>query len=313
MPTEQVQSEVAVPAAGQGRVRLSERQIAEIEQMIYGSSDIPVDQQNALVARLRQGDATVVQDIMSAAAGYPSTPLVFGPEVKFKLGVIAAIKRFKKKKTHNRTTMERLAAMRELARDLGLVYNLPNEVKVAAVCLIEDDDADSRRSFYHPRTNTIVMVEKLSIITLLHEFAHALGKDEAGAVRWSLTLFQRVWPQQFERLQPDQHTMVLPRHEADDGEDVAPTEPTVTEASQDEEAEALALMENEDENEEDIDEEWIDEEDFDDDEEDDDEPEPEPEPAPRRRRTAKKKETAKPKAKKPAKPKAKPKAKKKSS
>lgn len=283
------QGQVDVPGAGYGRVRMNEAQLEELCNMII-SSDMPEETQNDLVMRLRSGDASVVQDIMAAAHGYPSVPIVYGAEVKFKLGVIAAIKRFKKKKTHNRTTMDRLAAMRELARDLSMVYGMESHVKVAAVCLIEEDDADSRRSFYHARTKTIVMVEKLSIITFLHEFAHALGKDEVGAVRWSLTLFKRVWPQQFERLQPDGHTLINPQDEAE--EPLVGTNATVEVMSETdaEEAEALALMdESVDETEEDQgdEDEWLDDEFDDEDEEVDDENEEvedeEPPPPPRKR------------------------------
>lgn len=290
--------------AGQQVGRLARMNAQQIEELCRAliSSDMPEEIANQMVMRIRSGDDSVIDDIMAGSHGYPDTPVVFGPEVKFKLGVIAAIKRFKKKKTHNRTTVERLAAMRELVRDLSMVYERPT-VKLAAVCLMEDEQADSRRSFYHGRSDTIVMVEKLSIITLLHEFAHALGKDEVGAVRWSVTLFQRVWPERFELLQAEGHTLVMPQGVEEDGEDgaqqVAP--PVVTEPTVDEEAEALALMDDEEEEDIEIeDDEWIDEE-FDDDE---DEPEPEPVKKPRRK-LAKKKAVpvAKPKAKKKAAPK----------
>jgi len=292
------------------RARLNSEQIEKLKRIIV-NLPVPAEVKDSLLQRLQVGDPAVVQDIMSAAHGYPDTPLVFGPEVKFKLGVIAAIKRFKKKKTHLRTSYERLEAMRELARDLGMVYGARREVQVAAVCLVEDETADSRSSFYHRKTNTIVMVEKLSIITFLHEFAHALGKDEVGATRWSLTLFKRVWPDQFERLQPDGHTLIMPNGESEDNEpDVrSTTSPTVDAPAEPEsEDEALGLFDD-DENEEDEDDgEWIDEHFDDDDEPAEAEAEVAPRP-PRRRRTKDKtaKPKAKPKAKAPAtKPKRKP-------
>lgn len=286
------------------RVRMTETQLEDIVNMIM-SMDAPEEVKREFIERLRSGDASVVQDIMSAAAGYPATPLVFGPEVKFKLGIIAAIKRFKKKKTHNRTSMERLAAMRELARDLSLVYQR-DEVKVTAVCLVDDETADSRGSFYHRKTDTIVMVEKLSIITLLHEFAHALGKDEVGAVRWSLTLFKRVWPEQFDRLQPDGHTLVMPNGEAEDNDEAVVTSPAANPIPEtpeghvptDEEEEVLALLEEEGELDDDEDDgEWMDEH-FDDEDDEDEVIEEEEAPAPPRRRRTTKKDGTKPKPKK---------------
>ena len=48
---------------------------------------------------------------------------------------------------------------------------------------------------------------RLSVVTYLHEFAHAMGRDERGACRWSLNLFRRVFPEQFARLRTDGHTV----------------------------------------------------------------------------------------------------------
>lgn len=310
MPNQGINENMAMEAVAgtRARNRMSEQQIERLCSVIM-ASQMSDEIKQQLIERLRSGDASVVQDIMAGSGGYPDTPLVFGPEVKFKLGVIAAIKRFKKKKTHNRTSLERLEGMRELARDLSMVYGLRSVTKVSAVCLVEDETADSRGSFYHKKTNTIVMVEKLSIITFLHEFAHALGKDEVGAVRWSLTLFKRVWPQQFERLVPEGHTLVMPRGEVEDPDEVnehAVATPEVQQSSDDEDSEALALMEEDDADDEfnEDEEDWLDEE-FGEDEED--EPEP-PKPVKRRKPKARPKmpkTTAKPKKKSAAKPKAK--------
>jgi hypothetical protein len=48
---------------------------------------------------------------------------------------------------------------------------------------------------------------RLSVVTYLHEFAHALGRDERGACRWSINLFRRVFPEQFARLAASGHTL----------------------------------------------------------------------------------------------------------
>jgi hypothetical protein len=47
----------------------------------------------------------------------------------------------------------------------------------------------------------IVLEGKLSIITLLHEFAHIIrGSDEVECRKWSMNLFRKVYPKQFARL-----------------------------------------------------------------------------------------------------------------
>lgn len=62
---------------------------------------------------------------------------------------------------------------------------------------------NSGYSYYDSHSNVINMVGKLSIITLLHEFAHAkLGRDEREMQRWSLCLFKKVYPKAFEKLYP---------------------------------------------------------------------------------------------------------------
>ena len=53
----------------------------------------------------------------------------------------------------------------------------------------------------------ITMRGRLSVVTYLHEFAHALGRGERGACRWSLNLFRRVFPEQCARLRADGHTV----------------------------------------------------------------------------------------------------------
>ena len=70
--------------------------------------------------------------------------------------------------------------------------------------------AVSTASNYDPRTHKITMVGRLSIITFLHEFAHSQGKDETGAVNWSLSLFKRVFPRAFAKLIADHHLLVVP-------------------------------------------------------------------------------------------------------
>jgi len=125
----------------------------------------------------------------------------------FRKGVVPALRRFKEKRTERASTAERYAAMKELVEDLSAAYGI-----IAPSLSMHDisHDGDSGRSFYVQDAHAIVMVGKLSIITLLHEFAHALGKDEHGAVGWSASLFKRVYPRSYETLVHDGHTLRKP-------------------------------------------------------------------------------------------------------
>ena len=68
----------------------------------------------------------------------------------------------------------------------------------------------SGASYYAPSQHRIVLVGKLSVVTFLHEFAHALGKDEREACRWSVNLFRRCFPRQYRRLVHCGHMLVRP-------------------------------------------------------------------------------------------------------
>jgi hypothetical protein len=63
-------------------------------------------------------------------------------------------------------------------------------------------DGNSSHSYFDSIERCITMIGKLSVITFLHEFAHALNPDgaEEFARMWSLTLFRKVYPKAFENL-----------------------------------------------------------------------------------------------------------------
>jgi|TARA_Y100000310_G_scaffold338657_1_gene428978 hypothetical protein len=65
-------------------------------------------------------------------------------------------------------------------------------------------------SFYDAKKGLIVLATT-SVITQLHEFAHALnGSDEEYAVRWSLNMFREHFPLSFSRLRFEGHLALKP-------------------------------------------------------------------------------------------------------
>jgi hypothetical protein len=66
----------------------------------------------------------------------------------------------------------------------------------------------SGASNYRPACHTITLTGKLSVLTYLHEFAHARGADERQACRWSINLFRRCFPRSFARCRAVGHTLV---------------------------------------------------------------------------------------------------------
>jgi len=91
-----------------------------------------------------------------------------------------------------------------LLEQLNRIYNKKTKLEFKDV---ERNDT-SVYSFYLPKEDKIVLVGKLSLITFLHEYAHALGKDEYGACKWSINLFKRTFPRLFEKLNQVGHTLV---------------------------------------------------------------------------------------------------------
>ena len=69
------------------------------------------------------------------------------------------------------------------------------------------DESDSGSSHYRPAADSITLCGRLSVVTYLHEFAHALGRDEQGAVRWSVSLFRIGFPRSFARCGRDGHML----------------------------------------------------------------------------------------------------------
>ncbi len=91
----------------------------------------------------------------------------------------------------------RFCLLKELLKELEAVYNVQFKIK-----LLIEDNTDG---YYNPHTKTIVLNSKLSLITLLHEFKHALQhlnnrtNSENIARGWSLSVYYKATPRLFER------------------------------------------------------------------------------------------------------------------
>jgi len=144
--------------------------------------------------------------------GYPGTVaecLTGG--MKFRRGVVAAVREFRRAGPWRGTLEERKRKFRRLNGALALAYGMPApKLRFAGISSVNSGSfsgASSCRRRGDGRPALITMRGKLSVVTYLHEFAHALGRDERGACRWSINLFRRVFPEQYVRLQADGHTV----------------------------------------------------------------------------------------------------------
>lgn len=133
-------------------------------------------------------------------------------EKTYKPEAIKALRAFKKKKTFKLSVEERIQAMDELLQSLAQAYTFEKPITLKAENMVGGFSGASHVKKYADRFE-IFLVGKASIITLLHEFAHCRGYDEHECKVWSLNLFRKVYPKQFEKLVITEHGMAVKQGE----------------------------------------------------------------------------------------------------
>lgn len=142
---------------------------------------------------------------------YPRTAdEVLDPPVVFKQSVIDAVTNFKTMGAWTGNLQEKFAKFQTLNDSLNEVYGL-NVALINDIGVENDSPGSSGSSYFNPSLNEIHLQGRLSVVTFLHEYAHALDKDERDAVRWSLNLFRQVFPTQFAALGRQGHVVVVQR------------------------------------------------------------------------------------------------------
>jgi hypothetical protein len=139
---------------------------------------------------------------------YPQTVIeVLQPSMQFPLVVIETLRSFAQRGPWSGTIDERKQKFRSLNAALARACGIPKPELVFHGL----NGRNSRFSYYAPSQHRIALVGRLSVITYLHEFAHACGLGERGACAWSINLFRQVFPRQFGRLVHRGHLLVRPR------------------------------------------------------------------------------------------------------
>ncbi len=143
-----------------------------------------------------------------SSADYPATVVeVLDDQISFRPATLKAVRIFAKSNPWRGSLDQRKKKFCKLNQSLATVYGIRKPELVFGNL----DGSSSGRSYYESGRHRIVLVGKLSVVTYLHEFAHALGKDEESACRWSINLFRRCFPRQFSRLIQVGHTLVRPQ------------------------------------------------------------------------------------------------------
>jgi hypothetical protein len=143
---------------------------------------------------------------MTTRRNYPATVAeVLDPAMTFKPAALRAVRAFARSKPWRGSIARRKDKFRRLNRELAHAYGIP------APRLVFDGieaGGPSGASSYRPLTHTITLSGKLSVLTYLHEFAHARGAGERQACRWSINLFRRCFPRSFDRCRAVGHTLI---------------------------------------------------------------------------------------------------------
>jgi len=153
---------------------------------------------------LRHREERRRSNVAMAREPYPRTVAEsMDPNAKYRPEALRAMRAFRDARPFQGTERERFAKIAALHVLLCDTYGI--------FPILRRDwmtEGDSGSSCFRPGENSITLSGRLSVITYLHEFAHALGKGERGACRWSLNLFRRIFPRSFARLRPVGHTLV---------------------------------------------------------------------------------------------------------
>lgn len=152
---------------------------------------------------------------------YPATVAeCIDPNLRYRRATIRAVRAFARSKPWRGTFEERARKFWALHEQLCREYRLP-----VGLSLFESDQ-DGARTYDRERDMSLpvatpilfpydcyvpslqrIFLMRLSVVTYLHEFAHALGKGERGACRWSINLFAHCFPRSFARCQHVGHTL----------------------------------------------------------------------------------------------------------
>lgn len=129
---------------------------------------------------------------------YPKTVKeVLDDNIDYKEGTHQAIKRFKVTKPYRGTKSEMQGKFRQLCDDLSKIY----EIETPQIAFVKEFNPSS---VYFPVGNLIVLREQFnhtySVVVFLHEYGHALKKDERETCRWSINLYRKHFPKSFAKL-----------------------------------------------------------------------------------------------------------------
>lgn len=136
---------------------------------------------------------------------YPATVVeVLVDGMKFKPEALRALRAFRQSKPWRGNLRERMDKLAILHQALCEAYGIPRP----RLQFVQIAESGRGNGFYDRADHSIGLVNKLSVVTYLHEFAHARGFGERGACRWSINLFRRMFPRSFAHCTFEGHMVI---------------------------------------------------------------------------------------------------------
>ncbi len=142
---------------------------------------------------------------------YPKTVAeCIDDDLKYRRGTYTALKAFKRSRPWAGSQADMQEKLRILNRKLAEIY----EIEIPKLVFV-DKFPSGPCCFPHSKPSIIILQPtddgRYSVVAFLHEFGHSLGKGEKGACRWSLNLFKRIFPESYEKLEPEGHLLMRKR------------------------------------------------------------------------------------------------------
>jgi len=120
-------------------------------------------------------------------------------ETSYNDKTIAAMKKFRGSHAWKGTQTQRQTKLKTLNKELAKA----NNIKIPKLKFQMLDGTDSGHSSYNQYEHGITLRGRISVVTYLHEFAHAMGHyNEEIARHWSIGLFKQIFPISFSKLVP---------------------------------------------------------------------------------------------------------------
>lgn len=130
------------------------------------------------------------------------------PQFNYPPELLQALARFKQMGAWSGSVRERKAKFEWIHRRLCEIYRKDLKLKLRVHDKIGRWHFSGSSSCNYI-TNTITLEGRLSVVTFLHEWGHALGlRGQEQAQAYAVGLFRLTFPEQFARLQRDGYCLV---------------------------------------------------------------------------------------------------------